>query len=270
MERKGSFGQDICLGTHDEDYGSWMSNPVFYVFGGVTVMAAVAAVLSHMFHITVLVILFSLVTVVMAAMLIWIAWIRRKYAFDGGGIMGLSHSVVLSQLEYDGRGDILEVGCGSGALAIRAALTWPDAKVTGVDSWKAIYDYSIGLCEKNAVSEGVASRCSFRKGDAKHLDFADESFDAVISNYVYHNILGSDMQKLLLESLRVLKKGGVFAINDNMKPKLYGDMEAFCQKLRSMGYREVRLVDTAVKIFGSRRRAKLMMLGSSCLLVGRK
>ena len=42
--------------------------------------------------------------------------------------------------------------------------------------------------------------------DANHLDFPDESFDAVISNYVYHNIMGADMHKLLLESLRVLKK----------------------------------------------------------------
>ena len=82
--------------------------------------------------------------------------------------------------------------------------------------------------------------------------------------------MGADMQKLLLESLRVLKKGGVFALNDDMKPKLYGDMEGFAQKLRDMGYEEVRLVDTAQEAFGSHRRATMMMLGSSRLLVGRK
>ena len=49
--------------------------------------------------------------------------------------------------------------------------------------------------------------------------------------------MGADMQKLLLESLRVLKKGGVFALNDDMKPKMYGDMEGFAQKLRDMGIR---------------------------------
>ena len=31
----------IKVGTHGEDYGSWMSNPVFYVFGGGTLLAAV-------------------------------------------------------------------------------------------------------------------------------------------------------------------------------------------------------------------------------------
>ena len=126
------------------------------------------------------------------------------------------------------------------------------------------------MCEKNAASEGVGSQCTFQRGDANRLDFPDESFDAVVSNYVYHNIMGADKQALLLESLRVLKKGGVFALNDEMKPRMYGDMEAFAQKLRDIGYQEVRLVDTATEVFGSRRRAAMMMLGDSWMLVGRK
>ena len=50
---------------------------------------------------------------------------------------------------------------------------------------------------------------------------------------------------------------------------MYGDMEAFAQELRNMGYQEVHLVDTVQEVFGS-RRAALMMLGDSRLLVGRK
>ena len=38
-------------------------------------------------------------------------------------------------------------------------------------------------------------------------------------------------------------------------------MEAFAQRLRDMGYEDVRLIDTAKEAFGSRRRAALMMLG---------
>ena len=104
------------------------------------------------------------------------------------------------------------------------------------------------------------------------LQFGDngEFADAVVSNYVYHNIMGSDKRALLLETLRVLKKGGVFAINDNMKPRAYGDMEAFAQELRDMGYEDVRLIDTAQEAFGSRRRAAMMMLGDSRMLAGRK
>ncbi len=149
-------------------------------------------------------------------------------------------------------------------------MTWPEAKVTGIDYWAAVYNYSQALCEKNAASEGVGSRCTFRHGDANKLDFPDESFDAVMSNYVYHNITGADKRELLLETLRVLKKGGVFALNDEMKPRMYGDMEAFAQKIRDMGYEDVRLIDTAKEAFGSRRRAAMMLLGESRMLVGRK
>ena len=167
MKRNQWKQENIRLGTHGEDYGSWMSNPVFYIIGG---------------------------------------------------IMEQVHRVVLSHLDYDGQEKILEVGCGSGALIIRSALTWSKAKVIGIDYWGAVYTYSKALCEKNAVSEGVASRCVFQHGDAKQLDFPDESFDVVISNYVYHNVMGADMQKL-----------------------------------RDMGYQDVRLIDTAQEAFGSHR-----------------
>ena len=261
----------IRLGTHGEDYGSWMSNPVFYMIGGLLTLSAVLAALSFsMFHIAALGILFSVAAAALLALLIWCAWIRKQYAFGGGGMMERVHQVVLSHLDFDGQGQLLEVGCGSGALSIRAALTWPDAQITGMDYWGVAYGYGQAMCEKNAESEGVGFRCAFRHGDANKLDFPDESFDAVVSNYVYHNIMGADQQALLLETLRVLKKGGVFALNDDMKPKMYGDMDAFVQKLRDMGYEDVRLIDTATEVFGSRRRAGMMMLGDSRMLVGRK
>ena len=92
----------------------------------------------------------------------------------------------------------------------------------------------------------------------------------VIRGYVYHNIMGADKHALLLESLRVLKKGGVFVLHDNMKPQMYGDMNAFAQQLRDMGFEKAEYVPTAEAIFGSRRRAALMMLGDSAMIVGRK
>ena len=271
MSENRSRWENIHLGTHGEKYGNWMSAPVFYMVGGLLVLAAVLAVLFFtVFRITVPGVIFAAAAAVLLALLLWITWIRRQYAFGGGGMMERVHQAVLSHLDYDGNGNLLDVGCGSGALSIRAALTWSETKVTGIDYWGATYGYGQTMCEKNAAGEGVGSRCTFQHGDANKLDFPDESFDAVVSNYVYHNIMGADKQALLLESLRVLKKGGVFALNDEMKPRMYGDMEAFAQKLRDMGYQEVRLVDTATEAFGSRRRAAMMMLGDSRLLVGRK
>lgn len=261
----------IKVGTHGEDYGSWMSNPVFYVFGGIALVTLVLTALSFtVFRITVLGVVFAAATVILLALLGWMAWIRRQYAFGKGGIMEKVHQTILSSLDFDGRGSLLEVGCGSGALSIRAALTWPEAKITGLDYWGAMYNYSKALCEKNAASEGVGKQCTFVHGDANKLDFPDESFDAVISNYVYHNIIGADKHALLLESLRVLKKGGVFVLHDSMKPQMYDDMNAFTEKLRDMGFAEVRYVETAETIFGSKQRAAMMMLGDSAMIAGRK
>ena len=152
-----------------------------------------------------------------------------RYTLTGGVLLahGLAVAVCHAPI-VDGKGTLLDVGCGSGALSIRAALTWPEAQVTGIDYWGVAYGYGQPMCEKNAESEGVGFRCAFRHGDANKLDFPDESFDAVVSNYVYHNVMGADKQALLLETLRVLKKGGVFALNDEMKPHMYGNMSKSC------------------------------------------
>ena len=74
---------------------------------------------------------------------------------------------------------------------------------------------------------------------------------------------------MLLETLRVLKKGGTFAIHDIME-RSYGDMEAFAAKLRAMGYAEVRLIDTAQGGILDHSEAKRLRLERSRLLVGRK
>ena len=271
MQQKRNQQAEIRLGSHGEDYGNWMSNPVLYTIGGLLVVTGeVASLASTVFHVTVLSGLALIAAISLLLLLCWCGWIRRQYAFGGGGMMERVHHTVLSYLDFDGQGQLLEVGCGSGPLSIRAALMWPEVKVMGIDYWGVDFGYNQAMCEKNAASEGVAARYRFQHGDANKLDFPDKSFDAVVSNYVYHNIMGSDKRALLLETLRVLKKGGVFAINDNMKPRAYGDMEAFAQELRDMGYEDVRLIDTAQEAFGSRRRAAMMMLGDSRMLAGRK
>ena len=125
------------------------------------------------------------------------------------------------------------------------------------------------MCENNAKAEGV-SNTSFQRGDATKLAFADETFDAVMSNYVYHNILSSDRQAILLETLRTLKKGGTFAIHDIFSKSKYGDMQAFVKKLKDMGYEKVELIDTTNGKFMSKCESVWMELSGSALLVGRK
>ena len=161
------------------------------------------------------------------------------------------------------------MGCGSGALTIACAKRNADTTFIGIDRWGKEYaSFSQALCESNARAEKV-SNVSFRQGDATHLDFPDESFDAVVSNYVYHNIPG-DRQALLLETLRVLRKGGTFAIHDIFSRSKYGDMHSFVQKLRDMGYEDVRLIDTTDGTFMTKREALWMALSGSALLIGKK
>ena len=263
--------KEIKIGTHGEKYGNWMSNPFLAMVGGIAAASAILMILFlAVWHLIIPGVLFAAATAVLIGVLVRFLQLRKQYAYGGGGIMDQVHQKLVPYLDFDGEGTILEVGCGSGPLAIRCALTWPKAKVIGLDYWGVSFDYDKELCEKNAALEGVGDRCTFVQGDARNLDLPDESVDAVISNYVYHNIVGADQQELLMESLRVLKKGGVFALRDDMKPKMYGDMETFAQRLRDTGYEYVELVDTRKDMFGSEAKAKAVMLGGSRLLKGKK
>ncbi|MBP5412088.1 MAG: class I SAM-dependent methyltransferase [Bacteroidales bacterium] len=123
--------------------------------------------------------------------------------------------------------------------------------------------------KKNAQAENVTN-IQFAKGNALHLNFADETFDAVTSNYVYHNIPSRNRQDILLETLRVLKKGGTFAIHDIFSHSRYGDMNAFVNKLRNMGYKNVELIDTTNGLFMTPWESQWMALKGSAILKGIK
>ena len=210
-------------------------------------------------------------TLVCGAAAAWSIFAHRRFSYDGP--RKLSKEIVQGTAAYirlpEG-GVGLDVGCGSGALTIACAKRNPQAHMIGVDRWGKEYaSFSQKLCEQNADAEGVCN-VSFMQDNAVSLQFPDESFDAVTSNYVYHNIAGVNKQKLLLETLRVLKKGGVFAIHDIMSPARYGDMEVFAEMLRGMGYARVTLIPTDTGKFMSRAEAAAMMLRGSCLLVGVK
>lgn len=201
----------------------------------------------------------------------WSLGAYQAFSYDGERRLSaqiIDGTAAFIHLPEGGMG--LDVGCGSGALTIACAKRNPQGKMVGIDRWGAEYaSFSKTLCEKNAAAEGC-SNVSFQQGNALKLDFPDETFDAVTSNYVYHNITGADKQKLLLETLRVLKKGGTFAIHDIMTPRRYGDMDAFLRTLKEMGYEDVQLMDTTKGMFMSAQEARKIMLQGSTLLVGKK
>ncbi|WP_311480465.1 class I SAM-dependent methyltransferase [uncultured Anaerococcus sp.] len=203
------------------------------------------------------------------------SWMRFLYrAFDYNGKRKLAKVIIEGTADYvkipDG-GVGLDVGCGSGALTIACAKKNPKATMVGCDIWSGTYksEFSKKLCEDNAKLEGVEN-VKFEEGNAVNLPFEDESFDAVTSNYVYHNISGKNKQKLLLETLRVLKKGGVFVIHDLMNKSRYGDMNKFIEQLKKDGYEDVQLIDTTKGLFMGHKEALFLGLYGSSLLIGRK
>ena len=251
------------------NYKNWMPKGMIWSFAA---EAAVALVLTLIVGANWLKILFLILTLVLAGVTVWTMLMYRAFSYDGKRQM--SRQIIDGVAEYvklpDG-GRCLDVGCGSGALAIAVAKRNPQGTVTGIDRWGAEYaSFSKRLCEDNARVEGVAERTGFAQGDALKLDFPDGIFDAVTSNYVYHNIPSRDRQAILLETLRVLKKGGTFAIHDIFSKDKYGDMQSFVKKLKDLGYEQVELVPTDNGRFMSPWEAKWMALSGSAVLLGRK
>ncbi len=258
------------------DYKNWM--PKGMVLSAV-IAAAVFLLLFVAFGLTgivsgtlktILFIVFLSGTVICLGVSVWMILMYR--AFDYNGKRKMSTQIIEGVAEYvklpDG-GKGLDVGCGSGALAIACAKRNPKASFVGIDRWGKEYaSFNKPLCESNAGAERVKN-VTFERGDACKLDFPDEYFDAVTSNYVYHNIPSNDRQTILLETLRVLKKGGVFALHDIFSKAKYGDMQAFVKKLKDIGYEKVELIDSTGR-FMTKWESIWMELAGSALLVGKK
>ena len=260
------------------DYKNWIPKGMMFSLIAGTVLSLALLLVFVVFGIgvsgklrVVLGVVFGVAFVVCAKYTEWCVYAYRSFSYDGE--RKLSKQIIdgtAKHITLPEGGVGLDIGCGSDALTIACAKRNPQGKMVGIDRWGKEYaSFSLLLCEKNAAAESVKN-ASFQHGNAVKLDFPDESFDAVTSNYVYHNITGADKQAHLLETLRVLKKGGMFAIHDLMSPGRYGDMQAFVQKLRDMGYERVELIDTTDGSFMTPKEAKRLMLRGSTLLAGRK
>jgi len=246
---------------------------IWSFLGGALGCGAVAIILSLLLKgtlKTVLVIAFTVLALIFCGLTIWALLMHRAFSYDGKRQM--SRQIIegtAAHVKLPAGGKCLDVGCGSGALAISVAKRNPRAQVVGIDRWGKEYaSFNKQLCENNAKAEGVKN-ISFQQGDATHLEFSDETFDAVVSNYVYHNIPG-ERQQYLLETLRTLKKGGTFALHDIFSKSKYSDMQAFVRQLKDMGYRRVELIDTTDGQFMTKSEAGWMGLSGSALLTGIK
>jgi ubiquinone/menaquinone biosynthesis C-methylase UbiE len=101
---------------------------------------------------------------------------------------------------------VLDVGCGTGASAIPAAIAvGPTGLVLGAD----LADELLGRARDKARQRSL-SNVEFRQGDMEDLGYQDGSFDAVIS--VFSVFFVPDMTKQVAELWRMVKPGGQLAI----------------------------------------------------------
>ena len=79
----------------------------------------------------------------------------------------------------DGGADILDIGTGSGCIAITLALDIADAKVTAWD----ISDEALVIAQQN--SKTLGADVSFEKRDALNISLTPELWDVIVSNPPY-------------------------------------------------------------------------------------
>ena len=93
-------------------------------------------------------------------------------------------------IEENKKLNMLEIGCGPGALSGALHRWYPNAVVTGIDRDSEFIRFARGH------EDGI----TFLEGDAVALPFVDNSFDVVISNTVCEHI---EPSKFYGEQLRV-------------------------------------------------------------------
>ena len=100
-------------------------------------------------------------------------------------------------------GPVLDVGCGTGELALLVASRGSDA--TGVDTSPR----AIGIARQKAAERGIAT-VRFEVGDALDLAFADAAFETVLDSGVFH-VFDDEQRARFVESIRrVLAPGGSY------------------------------------------------------------
>lgn len=110
---------------------------------------------------------------------------------------------MLTELEREPFEDVLDVGCGTGAVIELLHSAYPSARCTGVD----LTPDMIAVAQAKALPN-----CSFVVGDAEDLPFEDGSFDAVLTSNSFHHY--PHPERFFSEAYRVLKPNGRLILRD--------------------------------------------------------
>jgi ubiquinone/menaquinone biosynthesis C-methylase UbiE len=175
-----------------------------------------------------------LLAVVTGLITAWLLFTAVSYGYTTRVGKFIVWARILGELGLRGDEDLLDLGCGRGAVLLGAAKLLPNGRAVGIDLWRADQTgNSMAATRRNAELEGVATRVTLHTGDITSLPFDDQSFDVVVSSFVIHNIpTAAGRDAAIDEAVRVLRPGGRILIVDLASTGRYQ------ARLRSLGLAE--------------------------------
>jgi ubiquinone/menaquinone biosynthesis C-methylase UbiE len=108
--------------------------------------------------------------------------------------------------------DVLDLGCGTGTLALMVQESCPQARVTGLDVDPRILTIARRKIEK------AGAPISLHEGSATAPPFPPASFDRILTTLMLHHLTTPQKQETLAAARRLLRAGGELHIADWGKP----------------------------------------------------
>src|SRR5713101_3734259 len=115
---------------------------------------------------------------------------------------------LIEQAEVRSGFRVLDIGCGTGSLAVLIKRSHPEVEVIGVDPDPA----ALAISKRKANRAGLS--IEFDRGFSDHMSYPDASFDRVFSSFMFHHLEPSERAATLREICRVLKRGGSLHLLD--------------------------------------------------------
>jgi ubiquinone/menaquinone biosynthesis C-methylase UbiE len=116
--------------------------------------------------------------------------------------------LLIEQAEIKSGFRVLDIGCGTGSMAVLIKKLHPDAEVIGIDPDPD----ALSIGKRKASRAGLS--IEFDRGFADHMPYTDGSFDRVFSSLMFHHLDAEVKSATLREIRRVLKAGGSLHLLD--------------------------------------------------------
>jgi|GEM_PF-43344 len=108
---------------------------------------------------------------------------------------------------------ILDLGTGTGNLAIRVCKQYPDAQLHCVD----LSPESLDVCRRQLKSVAPTTSVHYQCADITKLAFDEDEFDLIVSSIAIHHLASEDKRRLFADCRKWLRPGGVLCFADQFR-----------------------------------------------------